>query len=181
MVDFVAPSTHDPLIAAVNFLRVAFIKNKSLGNYPSDDLPNQFIPDSIKHYLYNEDANGQKTLLLDCYEFLVYRLLRNGLESGDIFCHDSINFQSFEDDLINDIQWQQKEKLITDTGLTVLNQPIHNHLVELEHQLETRITEVNQRISSGNNEHFQIKKRGEHSRWTLQYISDPESINHFFH
>jgi TnpA family transposase len=180
MVDFVAPSTHDPLIAAVNFLKVAFVKNKSLGKYPSDDLPNQFMPDSIKHYLYNEDANGQKTLLVDCYEFLVYRLLRNGLESGDIFCRDSINFQSFEDDLINDIQWQQKEKLITDTGLTVLNQPIHNHLVELEHQLETKITEVNQRISSGNNEHFQIKKRGEHSRWALKYISDPESINHSF-
>ncbi|MBZ9626313.1 Tn3 family transposase [Clostridium sp. FP2] len=106
--------------------------------------------------------------------------MRNGLESGDIFCRDSINFKSFEDDLINDIQWQQKEKLITDTGLTVLNQPIHNHLVELEHRLETRITEVNQRIALGNNEHFQIKKRGGHSRWTLQYVSDPESINHSF-
>lgn len=96
---------------------------------------------------------------MDLYEFLVYRLLRNGLESGDIFCRDSINFQSFEDDLIDDIQWQNKEKLITDTGLTVLNQPIHDHLLELEHQLETRITEVNKRISLGNNEHFKIKKR----------------------
>ena len=180
MVDFVAPLTHDPLIDAVNFLKVAFIKNKSLGQYPSDDLPNQFIPDSIKRYMYKEDANGQKTLLVDNYEFLVYRLLRNGLESGDIFCRDSINFKSFEDDLINDIQWQQKEKLITDTGLTVLNQPIHDHLVELEHILETRITEVNQRIALGNNEHFQIKKRGGHSHWTLQYVSDPESINHSF-
>jgi TnpA family transposase len=180
MVDFRAPLTHDPLIDAVNFLKLAFIKNKPLGKYLSDDLPNQFIPDSIKRYIYKQDSDGQKTLLVDLYEFLVYRFLRNGLESGDIFCRDSINFKSFDDDLINDIQWQQKEKLITDTGLTVLNQPIHNHLVELEHQLENRITEVNQRISSGNNEHFQIKKRGDHSRWTLQYISDPESINHSF-
>jgi TnpA family transposase len=180
MVDFIAPSTHDPLIAAVNFLKVAFIKNKSLGQYPSDDLPNQFIPDSIKRYIYKHDIDGQKTLLVDLYEFLVYRLLRNGLESGDVFCRDSIHFQSFEDDLIDDIQWQQKEKLITDTGLTVLNQPIHNHLVELEHRLETRITEVNQRIALGNNQHFQIRNRGDHSRWTLQYVSDPESINHSF-
>ncbi|MBU3190179.1 hypothetical protein K9O30_14170 [Clostridium bowmanii] len=165
MVDFIAPLTHDPLMDAVNFLKVAFIKNKSLGQYPSDDLPNQFIPDSIKRYMYKEDVNGQKILLVDHYEFLVYRLLRNGLKSADIFCRDSINFQSFEDDLIDDIQWQQKEKLITDTGLTVLNQPIHSHLVELEHQLETRITEVNQRILLGNNEHFQIKNRGNHSRW----------------
>jgi TnpA family transposase len=180
MVDFIAPLTHDPLIDAVNFLKLAFIKNKPLGQYPSDDLPNQFIPDSIKRYMYKQDIDGQKTLLVDLYEFLVYRLLRNGLESGDIFCRDSINFQSFEDDLIDDIQWQQKEKLITNTGLTVLNQPIHNHLVELENRLETRITEVNQRISLGNNKHFQIKNRGDHSRWTLQYVSDPESINNSF-
>jgi TnpA family transposase len=130
--------------------------------------------------MYKQDIDGQKTLLVDLYEFLVYRLLRNGLESGDIFCSDSINFQSFEDDLIDDIQWQQKEKLITDTGLTILNRPIHNHLVELENQLETRIKEVNQRISLGNNKHFQIKNRGDHSRWTLQYVSDPECINHSF-
>jgi len=103
MVDFIAPLTHDPLIDAVNFLKLAFIKNKPLGKYPSDDLPNQFIPDSIKRYIYKQDIDGQKTLLVDLYEFLVYRLLRNGLESGDIFCRDSINFQSFEDDLIDDI------------------------------------------------------------------------------
>ena len=49
---------------------------------------------------------------MDRYEFLVYRLLRNRLEAGDIFCRDSIRFRSFEDDLIDDLQWQQKEKLI---------------------------------------------------------------------
>lgn len=53
-------------------------------------------------------------------------------------------------------------------------------MIELEQRLETRITEVNQRIASGENEHFQIKKRGSHSHWTLQFVSDPESINHSF-
>jgi len=117
---------------------------------------------------------------VDNYEFLVYRILRNGLESGDIFCRDSIKFKSYEDDLLDDIQWQQKVKLITDAGMTILNQPIHNHLVELENKLETRIKEVNQRISLGNNEHFKVKKYGVQSRWTLRYVSDPESINHIF-
>ncbi|MEC0665330.1 hypothetical protein P8864_05170 [Priestia flexa] len=157
-VDFVAPSPNDPLIKAVNFMKTAFNKNKALGQYHSDDLPNGFISDGVKRYIYE-----QKTILADRYEFLVYRLLRNRLEAGDIFCRDSIRFRSFEDDLINDRQWEQKEMLIADTGLTIFNQPIHSHLVELEKRLEDRITKVNQSISSGKNEHLQIKKRGSHT------------------
>jgi hypothetical protein len=37
----------------------------------------------------------QKTLVVDRYEFLVYRLLRKRLEAGDIFSRDSIRFRSF--------------------------------------------------------------------------------------
>lgn len=175
-VDFVAPSTNDPLIKAIDFMKTAFNKNKALGQYHSDDLPNGFISDGVKRYI-----SEQKTILADRYEFLVYRLLRNRLEAGDIFCCDSIRFRSFEDDLINDHQWKQKETLIADTGLTIFNQPIHSHLVELEKRLEDRITEVNRSISSGENEHLQIKKRGSHTRWTLPYTRDTESLNHSFY
>lgn len=180
MVDFVAPLTHDPLIEAIHFMKLAFVKNRPLGQYPSDDFPDQFISESVKRYLYKQDDPVQKTLLVDRYEFLVYRLLRNRLEAGDIFCQDSIRFRSFEDDLIDDLQWQQKEKWIADLGLTIFNQPIQDHLAELEQKLETCITEVNQRIASGENEHLQVKKRGIHSRWTLPYTRDTESINHSF-
>lgn len=117
---------------------------------------------------------------MNFYEFLVYRLLRNRLEAGDIFCRDSVRFRSFEDDLIDDLQWTQKEKLISDVGVTIFNQPIHSHLAELEQQLEGRIIKVNQRIASGENQHIKVKKRGSHSRWNLPYVRDTESINHSF-
>lgn len=52
-----------------------------------------------------------------------------------------------------------KEKLIANTGLTILKQPIHDHLQALKQMLEMRITEVNQRITAGFNEHFQIQKQ----------------------
>ena len=104
-------------------------------------------------------GNGHRRLLPDRYEFLVYRLLRNGLEAGDIFCRDSVRFRSFEDDLLDDQRWQEKEKLMTDTGLAILNQPIQEHLAELEERLEARLAEVNQRIASGDNAHFEITTR----------------------
>lgn len=131
----------------------------------------------MKRYIYKQESGGEKTIWVDRYEFLIYRLLRNRLEAGDAFCGESIRFRSFEDDLIDDGQWQQKDKLLADANLTTFYQPIHEHLAELEQKLETRLTKVNQCIVSGENEHSQIKKR---SRWTLPYTRDTESLNHSF-
>ncbi len=180
-VDFDASLANDPLIEAICFLRAAFQKGRSLGQYPSDAFPKRFVPETIKRYLYVQDTHGQIQLLPDRYEFLVYRLLRNALEAGDIFCRDSVRFRSFEDDLLDNHRWQKKEELITNTGLTILKQPIQEHLAMLEQKLESRIAEVNQRISNGLNEHFQIKKRGQHVRWTLTYPSSGEQVNHPFY
>jgi len=134
----------------------------------------------MKRYLYAQATGKLKRLLVDRYEFWVYRLLRNGLESGDIFCRDSVRFRSFEDDLLDDQRWQQKDKLIDEAGLIILKQSIQAHLAELGELLEARIAEVNRRIASGENEHLQIKKRGPYSRWTLEYPRGTEPVNHPF-
>ena len=87
-------------------------------------------------------------------------------------------FRRFEDDLIDDQKWQEKEKLIDLTGLNILKQPIQEHLQALKQMLEEQIVAVNGRISSGENNHLKIKKRGQHVHWTLQYPRSSESINH---
>lgn len=135
------------------------------------------IPDKMRRYLYEKDEHNRKRLLPDRYEFLLYRHLRQGIEAGDIFCRDSVRFRSIKDDLLSDQRWTDKEKLIVETGLNILQQPIEAHLAELKELLETRIAEVNRRISSGENEHFNRKGK---ARWTLDYPSDSESANHPF-
>jgi hypothetical protein len=75
-------------------------------------------------YLFAQDPDGSKRPLVDRYEFLIYRLLRNGLEAGEIFCRDSVRCRSFEDHLLDDGQWRQKERLLIDTGLARLADPI---------------------------------------------------------
>ena len=136
----------------------------------SPPLPNR--------YLYAQDVHGHRRLLPDRYEFLVYRLLRHGLEAGDIFCRDSVRFRSFEDDLVDDQRWREKRTLMADIGLASLNQPIREHLAELAARLEARLTEVNQRIASGENEHFELTRRGRQVRWTLRYPRGSEPVNH---
>ncbi|HEX9867919.1 MAG TPA: Tn3 family transposase, partial [Candidatus Tectomicrobia bacterium] len=181
-VDFGAGRADSPLVEAVRFLKAAFQDRKPLGQYAASAFPIRFIPTNLKRYLFAQDApRARRWVLTDRYEFLVYRLLRNGLEAGDIFCRDSVRFRSFEDDLLDDRQWQTKEALMTETGLTILMQPIQDHLAALEQRLEDRLTAVNQRIATGENEHFQVKRRGQHVRWTLQYPRSSEPVNHPFY
>jgi hypothetical protein len=97
------------------------------------------------------------------------------LEAGDIFCHDSVRFRSFEDDLLDEQEWQRKDELIAGTGLSLLQQPISDHLNSLEQLLERRLVEVNQRIASGENKQFQMKRSG---RWTLPNPRATATVNH---
>ena len=179
-VELTATGSQDSLIEAINFLKSAFKKGKSLKDFRAELFPLQCIPDSVTNYLYSCDSKEQKYFLRDCYEFLIYRLIRNGLEAGDIFCRDSIRFRSLEDDLIDDLLWQDKQKLMVGNNLTNLTYPINEHLILLEKTLEERIAEVNHRINAGENEHFQIKKRGNQVRWNLLYTQDVDQINSSF-
>lgn len=178
-VDSAASLADDPLIEAINFLKTAFQRKRPLGQLSADMFPKRFIPEAARRYLYAQDDHGQGQLLPDRYEFLVYRLLRNGLEAGDIFCRDSVRFRSFEDDLLDDQKWQEKERLIADTGLTILNQPIQEHLAALEQT--NCIADVNQHIASSLNQHIQIKKHGQYVIWKPTYPHDNETVNHPFY
>jgi TnpA family transposase len=173
-IDFQATAANKPLMTAVQFLKTALQKERSLAQYKPDKLPRRFIPEKSKPYLYVANTNGKKELLIDRYEFLIYRLLRNNLESGDVFCQHSVRFRSFEDDLLSDDQWREKDELILKAGLPILTHTAEAHLAELKNLLEGRLKRVNERIASGGNEHFEIKKGG---RWHLPYSRMSEEIN----
>jgi len=179
-IEFAAAAPDDPLIQAVQFLKEASRNGKALGAYKENALPMQWMPDKMKRYLYGRDESNRKRVLPDRYEFLLYRHLRHGLEAGDVFCRDSIRFRSMKDDLLDDEQWQDKDRLIAESGLDILQQPIKKHLKELEEQLEIRIAEVNRRIAMGENRHFKMKSGGARPRWTLEYQGESEAANHSF-
>jgi TnpA family transposase len=176
-IDFATTEPDDPLIEAMQFLEEACRSGKPLTAYREQDIPLQWVTSKMKRYLYDKDARPHK-LLADRYEFLLYRQLRNGVEAGDIFCRDSVRFRSIKDDLLNEELWRtEKDRLISEAGLNLLQQPIEKHLGELKQQLETRFTEVNRRIAIGENTHFKPKGGG---RWTLEYPAVGEETNHPF-
>jgi TnpA family transposase len=177
-VDFAAPAPHSPLLEAIQFLQTVWRQGRSLGQQPTATFPLRWLPAQMKRYLYTQEPTDQKRLRPDRYEFLVYLLLRRRLESGDIFCRDSVRFRSFEDDLLDDQRWQEQDTLIAGTGLPLLQQPIEEQLAGLEQHLERRLVEVNQRIASGDNAHVHSTHRGRQVRWTVQYPNESEPVNH---
>lgn len=177
-VDFAALPTSTDLLEAVRFLQKIFLREKSFQQMPSATFPTRFIPEKFKRYLYRTNKDSKQTQIIpDRYEFLVYRLLREGLESGEMHCPDSLRFRSFEDDLLNNEQWQNKGSLLDHANLTILKDPITIHLKNLEELLEQRLEEVNHRILTEENKHFIFNGQGGNKRWTLEYPGKADEIN----
>lgn len=175
--DLSATRSDAPLLEAVQLLTRTFAAGRSLTDLDSETFPARWIPVRQRRYVYRQDVASAKRLIPDRYEFLVYQQVRNGLEAGDIVCHPSVQFRSFEDDLLSDEQWRDKANILAAIGLPVLRQPIREHLAQLEAQLEARILEVNARIASGENADVRVTRRGERRRWTLQYPRGSEPVN----
>lgn len=176
--DFQASSSHTPLLEAITFLKEAFQKGKSLKKIDEDDFPLGFVPDRSLAYLYQTDTEGQRRLRVDRYEFLVYRRLWQAIESGHVFCRDSLRFRRLDDDLISYERWvKEKDELIAQTELSRLQTPIKTLLASLKEQLENQLRQVNERVLSGENSYVRLKKRGQHTTWTLPYPHSEEGVN----
>jgi TnpA family transposase len=175
----------DPLLQAVAFLKEAFAKNRSLRDYNLSAFPQAFIPHKFERYIFdskpvqvNRKSKKSKVLNVDKYEFLVYKLLKDGLEAGEIFIRDSRNFKSFEEDLIDEEQWKEKDRIIKSLSLPYLDEPIEEILSSMEIELEETIKRVNDRIRLNKNPDIKITRKGENLRWHLLYHNDEEPVDH---
>jgi TnpA family transposase len=169
-----------PLLAAVVFLQTLLQEGKSPRETDPATFPVAVIPKSLKRYLYTADSK-EKILEIDRYEFLIYRLLRNALSSGDVFVRDSNEFRCFEDDLISDERWRHKNELLQEIGAPILVAPIQETLAAFEQALETKFQIVNQRITDGLNQHIKVSSTANKSRWKLIYPSAEEAVNSPFY
>lgn len=180
IVPFAAASTNDPLLTTLAFLKRAFQSGRSLNQYKLEKIPTVIIPDALRRHLYQTDRDGNKQLLVDRYEFLVYRQLLQRLEAGDLFCRVSTRYRSLEDDLLTDLQWKRKEVLIAESGLPDIQRPIEQHLGDLENRLEGSIVTINQRVDSGDNVSVTVDEQSKRRRWKLGYAAKTHLTNHPF-
>lgn len=185
--DFAGRVEDAPLLDAVNFLQELLRQGKSPRQTKPSLFPTDIIPKSLQRYLFagNEDGDEEEEnedqLNVDRYEYLLYRLLRNALEAGNLFVKDSVEFRRFEDDLISDERWKKKEEVLREIGAPILMNPIEETLTSLKHELESTIEDVNRRITEATNEHIKVTGRAGKRRWTLLYPSEDEPVNSPFY
>ncbi len=171
-----------PLLEAVTFLQNLLRQGKSPRQAKSDAFPTGVIAKSLQRYLYTRgDTPKDKRLEVDRYEFLVYRLLRNALEGGNVYVKDSNEFRSFDDDLITSERWKDKEAVLREIGAPLLLAPIQETLAAFREELDAKFTRVNARIVTGENKHIKVTGTGDKRRWTLVYPREEEPINSPFY
>jgi TnpA family transposase len=184
-IDFESHRKDDPLIAAVAILKEILRDKRRTTQIRDYVYPQTIISAKLKKYLYDAreiEVEGKRwqiqELNVNKFEFLIYRLLNNSLESYDIVIKDSILFKSFEEDLVDDEKWKNRDQLIQNLELPYLDKPVDEILDSLEKELETKITQANDRIQKGQNPHIKITKRKGDIRWNLPYPSHEDPENH---
>jgi TnpA family transposase len=182
--DLKSTAKNDTLMNAVNFLKTKILEKKSLRGIKPNLFPLDFIRRKLKRYILEKrkvriNATSSKVLVVrpDRYEFLVYSLVRQNIESGDVYLRDSERFRSFEDDLISDKQWANKDQLIRELDLPILSRPIEETLAELKKELESLFINVNQRIKEGRNKDIKITGSGTSISWSLPYKKPEDTAN----
>jgi len=180
--DFAGLVEDAPLLEAVVFLQDLLRQGKSPRQAKADDIPTAVMTKSVQRYMYTTAGTHKaKRLEVDRYEFLVYRLLRNALEAGNVYVKDSNDFRSFEDDLITAARWQDKEAVLREIGAPILLTPIQDTLAAFHKELEASFTRVNERIENGDNKHIKVTGAGDKRRWSLVYPSVEEPTNSSFY
>lgn len=166
---------------AIAFLQECLRNGTSLRQCKPSTFPTAFIPKTLKPHLFRPGPGKTKQLDVDRYEFLVYRLLRNALEAGDVVCHDSNEFRRFEDDLISDARWQHKDAILRDLNLPVLFAPVEQTLAELHDEIECLLERVNHHIDEGDDPCIKVRRRGGKPHLNLVYPEPDENVNHAFY
>lgn len=180
VLDFKSHTDESDLLEAALFIQTCFKNGKVLRRSPKEDFPINFLPKSLKKYLYsNED---KQILISDRYEFAVYKMLKKAFESGDIFNPNTTKYRSFKDYLLPLSRWKiNKQTILDELDLPVLKKPIQQTLQELKNDLKNKIEHVNHRIISRQNKDVKFNNKGNSAKWTLPYKRKEDEENHRFY
>ena len=137
-VDFIS-RTHNALARAANKVKKLLRDGKSL-RASTKQLLMGFVPSQLKkHIAPSGEINA------DRYEFYLYVAIREKLESGDIYSTESLDFRSFEDDLLPKRYFaKHKHNLLLNAGLERFSASATDYLDLEEKKLHDKFLEVNQ-------------------------------------
>lgn len=126
-------------------------------------------------YVIDEDNN----ILLERYEIMLYLLAQNKLD-GQLFIPTAIKFRALHDDLVCDVSWAQKNKLLKDSMLDSMNTEPAKFVRSMEQKMSEKLQRVCQRIDDGDNRNVILRNRSGKTQWRLPYSGTKSALNNPF-
>lgn len=175
--EFKGNESSSNLTKSYYFVKQKLQEHRTLGKIKSSEFPITAVSKIVYPYLLNEVANA-KVINCDKYEFWLYQQLSSNCSAGHLFVDDSNKYRNFDDDLVDNTYWQDKESIIKNLGFKRLTTHLSDTLDELETELEYWIERVNKRIDAGENPHIKLSGKKAGNMWSLPYSKLDESENH---
>jgi hypothetical protein len=168
------------LFEAVSYLKTHLLTNR----HKMKDPPKGFIPNYLSKYIYyTPDNTVEKVINEYRYEVLIYRMLKNRIDSSDIFVSDSMEYRSLENDLI-EIKYftENMDSICNGLGVPFLTGNFEEMFREQLKILDGLIHEVNQNILNNKNPYFKFTTDNHKGKWHLDYkgVENKEVNNPIF-
>lgn len=192
--EFSGSDSQKNLLSAIEFLKNYFLvsptdKKKLAINVPISCIPKSWQKNLMIAHDHMKTKSNKKTSnklietresVVDMakYEFMLYHLISDRIETGEIYLENSISFKSLSSHLVSDEKWRNKTAFLKTLGNKKLMMSADQILDDLEKELEQLIRDVNKRIASGENKSIKIKKSGDEVTFTLPYPDTIDKENH---
>ncbi|MBN2689471.1 MAG: Tn3 family transposase, partial [Gammaproteobacteria bacterium] len=178
-----------PIKEALDFFNQHLKSNKTFSNYPQDQVPLKFIPETLQAHVTTKTIDPTdnrrriKTINAERYEYMLYFQLQKMLVSGAAFIKDSINYRHLEDELIPYDYWvANRDKILEKLNLPLLCMPIQEILKLLNEELTERYHETNNNIQNGDNTHIKLHENKQNIvTWKLPYKKQADDVNNPFY
>lgn len=132
---------------------------------------------TANHQLYVIDADNN--VLSERYEIMLYLSAQNKLD-GQLFIPAAIKYRALHDDLVGDIPWAQKDKLLKDSMLDSMNTDPAQLVKSMEKKMSDKLQRVCQRIDDGDNQNVILRNRSGKTQWRLPYSGTKSALNNPF-
>lgn len=161
--DFASTRPDNPWLTALAWAKGVFAKQQSLSQRPLTECLTATLPKRLQPYLLVFDDDGNPTgLNAGRYEFWLYRQIRKGLKSGELFVDDSLQHRHLLDELVS---VDEKASILKQMDIPFLRQPIDAQLDALKAELHSQWIAFNRELKQGKLTHLDYDKETQTLTW----------------
>jgi len=177
--DFSSTSANNPWLMALDWMKMVFSRQQSLGQRPVDEIPAGTLPKRLRSHLLVLDDEGNATGLRgDRYEFWIYRQTRKRFDINELYLNDSVVNRRFSDELVS---MEQKAGILKKLDLPWLRQPLDDSIDTLYAELGQQWKLFDRELRQGKLKHLEYDAARKHLTWRKPKVNKNEALQSGFY